>query len=28
VVEPDGADAVLGLAEDGGWWLLALSRSP
>ena len=23
---PDGPDAVLGLAADGGWWLLALRR--
>lgn len=27
VVVSDGADAVLGLAEDGGWWLLALRRA-
>lgn len=26
VVDPDGADAVLGLADDGGWWVLALRR--
>lgn len=26
VVAGDGPDAVLGLAEDGGWWLLALRR--
>lgn len=27
VVAEDGPDAVLGLAEDGGWWLLALRRA-
>jgi glycosyltransferase A (GT-A) superfamily protein (DUF2064 family) len=27
VVVEDGPDAVLGLAEDGGWWLLALRRA-
>ncbi len=27
VSEPDGPDAVLGLAEDGGWWLLGLRRA-
>ena len=27
VVAQDGPDAVLGLAEDGGWWLLALRRA-
>ena len=25
--EPEGPDAVLGLAEDGGWWALGLRRS-
>jgi len=27
VVSEDGPDAVVGLAEDGGWWLLALRRA-
>ncbi len=27
VVADDGPDAVLGLADDGGWWLLALRRA-
>jgi glycosyltransferase A (GT-A) superfamily protein (DUF2064 family) len=27
VVAEDGPDAVLGLATDGGWWLLALRRA-
>lgn len=27
VVSEDGPDAVLGMAEDGGWWLLALRRA-
>ena len=27
VVAKNGPDAVLGLAEDGGWWLLALRRA-
>ena len=27
VVAADGPDAVLGLATDGGWWLLALRRA-
>lgn len=27
VTAPDGPDAVLGLAADGGWWLLALRRA-
>ena len=27
VVTPDGPDAVLGVAQDGGWWLLALRRA-
>ncbi|MFG1603267.1 DUF2064 domain-containing protein [Actinoplanes sp. NPDC049265] len=26
VTTPDGPDAVLGLAEDGGWWALGLRR--
>ena len=27
VADPDGPDAVLGPAADGGWWLLALRRA-
>jgi hypothetical protein len=27
VSAPDGPDAVLGLAEDGGWWALGLRRA-
>jgi len=27
ICAPDGPDAVLGLAEDGGWWALGLRRA-